>query len=189
MWYLETGAIPISHVISIRRLVYLQTILKKSNNKIVKKVYLAQKRNPCNGDWIKLFDSDKEKYNMTISDEEIEAMTEHDYKSLVKQRVKEKSFEELSIIQNEHSKVKHINFKNINKPQDYLTSKVFKNKTSMLLFKMHCESVRGIKNNFHKLYNGNTFCPFQCQNECDTQPHILRCQKLIEHLGIDHKNN
>ena len=82
---------------------------------------------------------------MTISDEEIEAITEHDYKSLVKQRVKEKSFEELSIIQNEHSKVKHINFENINKPQDYLTSKVFTNKTSMLLFNMRCESVRGIK--------------------------------------------
>ena len=89
MLYLETGAVPISHVISVRRLVYLQTILKKSNNEIVKKVYLAQKRNPCNGDWIKLIDSDKKKYNLTISDEEIEAMTEHDYKSLVKKRVKE----------------------------------------------------------------------------------------------------
>ena len=41
MFYLETGAVPISHAISVRRLVYLQTILKKSNNEIVKKVYLA----------------------------------------------------------------------------------------------------------------------------------------------------
>ena len=116
-------------------------------------------------------------------------MTEHDYKSLVKQIGKEKSFEELSIIQNEHSEVKHINFENIKKPQDYPTSKVITNETSMLLFNMHCECVRGITNSLHKLHNGNTFCPFQCQNEHDTQPHILRCQKLIKHLGIYHKND
>ena len=48
MLYLETGAIPIAHVISVKRLVYFQNILKKQDDEIIKKVYLAQKSNPSN---------------------------------------------------------------------------------------------------------------------------------------------
>ena len=81
--YLETGAIPITHVISVKRLVYLQNILQKHDDSIVKKVYLAQKTNPSNGDWTKLIECDKEKYNLNISDDIIEGMTDSDYKSLV----------------------------------------------------------------------------------------------------------
>ena len=116
MLYLETGAISISNVISVRRLLYLQTILKKTDNEIVKKVYIAQKVSPCNGDWIKLIDSDKEYYNIPLSDEAITEMTEEKYKSFVKSQVKERAFEDLKKIQNEHSKVNNILFEILNKP-------------------------------------------------------------------------
>ena len=83
MLYLKTGAIPITHVISVRRVVFLQNILKKYDDENFKKVYLAQKTNPSNGDWTKLIECDKEKYNLNISDDIIEGMTDSDYKSLV----------------------------------------------------------------------------------------------------------
>ena len=41
MLYLETGALELKHVIAVRRLVYLQKILKKHDEDIVKKVYVA----------------------------------------------------------------------------------------------------------------------------------------------------
>ena len=104
MLYLETGAIPIAHVISVKRLVYFQNILKKQDDDIIKKVYLAQKSNPSNVGWFN--DSEKENYILNISDDFIEAITENKYKSLLKQKVAEKEFEDLKLIQNKHSKVK-----------------------------------------------------------------------------------
>ena len=44
MLYLETGALELKYVIAVRRLVYLQNILKKHDEDIVKKVYVAQKK-------------------------------------------------------------------------------------------------------------------------------------------------
>ena len=46
MLYLETGALTISHVIALRRLLYLKNILGKQDNEVVKKVDIAQKKNP-----------------------------------------------------------------------------------------------------------------------------------------------
>ena len=48
--YLELAALPISYVISARRTVYLKTILKRTNDEIIKQVYYCQKDNPVPGD-------------------------------------------------------------------------------------------------------------------------------------------
>ena len=41
--YLKAGAIPIRFIISSGRLLYLQTIIKRSEDELTKRVYLAQK--------------------------------------------------------------------------------------------------------------------------------------------------
>ena len=124
-----------------------------------------------------------------MSDEVITEMTEEKYKSFVKTQVKERAFEDLKNIQNEHSKVNNIRFENMNKPQEYLTSELSNNKTSKMLFNMRCESVRGIRNNFHKFYSSDTSCPFQCENKKDTQQNVLNCKELIKYISKDHKKN
>ena len=50
MLYLETSEIPVKNVISVRRLVYLHTILKRHDDEITKKVYVAMKENPLKYD-------------------------------------------------------------------------------------------------------------------------------------------
>ena len=75
-------------------------------------------------------------------------MTEEKYKSFVQSQVKERAFEDLKNIQNEDSKVINILFENINKPQEYLTSKVFKNKTGKILFNRRCEESEFVFTNF-----------------------------------------
>ena len=51
-FYLETGALKISHVVAVRRLVYLRNVLEMQDDKGVKKVYNAKKKNPSIGDRI-----------------------------------------------------------------------------------------------------------------------------------------
>ena len=72
MLYLETSEIPVKNVISVRRLVYLHTILKRHDDEITKKVYVAMKENPLKYDWIELISTDKELFpNDTKEDEDM----------------------------------------------------------------------------------------------------------------------
>ena len=50
MLYLKTGALELKIVIAVRRLIYSQYMLKKHDEEIVKKIYIAQKKTPCTGD-------------------------------------------------------------------------------------------------------------------------------------------
>ena len=56
--YLETGAAPIRFLISSRRMIYLQTIVKRSDNEVTKKIYQTQKNDPVRGDNTELVKAD-----------------------------------------------------------------------------------------------------------------------------------
>ena len=49
--YLETSTLSIKHVISVRRMLYLKTILSRHDDEVVKRVYNAIKERPLKGDW------------------------------------------------------------------------------------------------------------------------------------------
>ena len=59
--YLEAGAVPIRFLIYSRRMIYLQTILKRDEGELIKKIYKAQAKNPTPGDFVELLKND---YNM-----------------------------------------------------------------------------------------------------------------------------
>ena len=48
---LEMGALPITHGIRVRRLLYLQIILKRHKDELIMRVYSSQKENPVAGYW------------------------------------------------------------------------------------------------------------------------------------------
>ena len=54
MLFLETSEIPVKHVRSVRRLMYLHTLLKRHDNEITKRVYKAMKEQPLKDDWIQV---------------------------------------------------------------------------------------------------------------------------------------
>ena len=56
--YLEAGAIPIRYIISSRRLIYHQCILKRNYQDLRKRSYSEQKRNPTKGDFVELIRDD-----------------------------------------------------------------------------------------------------------------------------------
>ena len=56
--YLEAGAVPIRFLLSSRRMIYLQTILKRDEGELIRKIYKAQARNPTPGDFVELVKTD-----------------------------------------------------------------------------------------------------------------------------------
>ena len=167
--------IPIRHVVAIRRLCYLKTILDRPEDEILKQVYEAQRKNPCKGDWINLIQEDMENYNINLSDETIKDMNKIDYKKFIKNKVKEKSFGELDIVKRSHDKVRTINFNPTNAGESYLTCGLFNNKQISTLFNLRCQTLKKIENNFHKMFNGDNACPLKCPNKINSQEHMLVC--------------
>jgi hypothetical protein len=96
--YLEMSAIPISYVFSVRRMLYLHTILRRHENEITRKVYQCQKRSPLPGDWCKLVAEDFIKMGLNMSDEVIAQIPEGDYKDLIKSNVHETDGKELETL-------------------------------------------------------------------------------------------
>ena len=134
MLYLETSVLPISNMINARRLHYLQTILKRSNDEIIRKVYTAQKSNPSKRDWINLLQEDMRIIRLDISDRDIEEMDIKEYKDMVNKIVRKQALHQLKSIQKGHKKVKHIPFRQQVTPQEYLTD--HRNRFSRAFVKM-----------------------------------------------------
>ena len=188
MLYLETNLLQIPDIISTRRLMYYQNILKRQDDEIVRKVFVAQQKNPCKGDWIELVLADMKKYNICISEEKISSMSDQQFKVLIKKHINQHSFQELNTIKTGHKKVKDIPHTSTGGAQEYLKSSLFTNKMRSLLYNLRCKSVKGVKDNFHTQFQDNLSCPFQCYNESDTQQHLLLCQGLIPSLTVNQKD-
>ena len=147
---------------------------------------MAQQSSPIKGDWVKLVEEDLQKYNITLSEDNIREMCETQFKRLIKKSIMKHSFSELSKLKMKHTKVSCVKHE-LGGPQEYLTSSKFTNKMSSLLYNLRCQSIRGIKDNFHNQYKEDLSCPLQCLNSSDTQEHVLFCQGLIPHLTEDQK--
>ena len=95
-YYLETGKLKIRHIIAKRRFLFHQNIVKKKDALLLKNIYNAQKLNPNkNGDFYSLITTEKEFYNVSLSDEEICKMSKAAYKKYVNEKVHFKSFSEM----------------------------------------------------------------------------------------------
>ena len=87
MLYLETSEIPVKNVISVRRLMYYQTIMKSHNNETTKKTYLAMQNKPLRNDWIEFLEEDLSSINHSLEDkEDIKISPKRTSKSLSKKQ-------------------------------------------------------------------------------------------------------
>jgi hypothetical protein len=87
LFYLETGKVPIRFVIAKRRLNYLWHVLSRKDDELIKKVYKTQEVKTTKGDWFAMIQSEKKKYDLNNSDEEISKMSRYKFKSLVEKKV------------------------------------------------------------------------------------------------------
>ena len=177
MLYLETGCLPISSLILIRRLLFLHSILHEDSNSLIYRFFLAQLSNPDKGDWALEVKKNIEELQITETLEEIEKMSINRFRSIVIKAVRKTTFKNLIEIKNSHSKVKHIEYSNF-EMQNYLKSNSFTNYEAKFTFHAKCRMLK-IKQNFSQSYKSH-FCPV-CKNENlkDDQPHLLQCDKLV----------
>ena len=131
---------------------------------------------------------DLKKYENYITDETVKSLSKTEFKTIVKKKVKQYAFIECIQLLDSHDKVRHIEYTDMNKAQDYITSRQFSNKQISLLFNLRCQSVRNIKNNFHTFYNNKIDCPFKCFEQVDYEEDILKCDKLVKNLSDKQKN-
>ena len=85
--YQETGAMSVRNVISVRRMLYLKTILDREDHEITMKVYVAMKNNTHKGDWYNLIKEDFAKIGLEIDEETIIATDKDTFKKLIKSSV------------------------------------------------------------------------------------------------------
>ena len=72
---METGTLPITQIITSRRLNYLKHILDKNENELIKRIYNEQKEDPIKGDWFKLVQTDLESIDPNLDEKQIMLMS------------------------------------------------------------------------------------------------------------------
>ena len=65
--YLETNSLPIRFILKIRRIMYLQNILRKDKTEMIRKIYETQKANPSPGDFYNIVTKDMSDVGLTLT--------------------------------------------------------------------------------------------------------------------------
>ena len=124
--YLEAGAIPIRFIISSRRLLYHNNILKRENHELIKRIYKEQLNNPTKGDFVELIQDDFKALNIIQNDDRIKNIKTSTYKDHIKKCTKKAAFNYLVSKQAKHTKVNTIKYTQL-ETQKYMLSSIFRN--------------------------------------------------------------
>ena len=181
--YLETSSQTVSNVISVRRLSYLQVLLKRPTSEVTRKVYEAMKISPLPGDWIQYVKADFKRVGLDMNDTYIKNMKTSHYKNMVKNLVWKTNFAELEEKKINHKKVQHVKYDGKRKAQHYLLNHKFNNEMCSLLFNLRCRSVNTFKENFHSKFGQFPPCDV-CKKNVDSQEHALECEVIRKELTM-----
>ena len=181
--YLETGAIPIRYVIGSRRMCFLQTILKRADNEITKKIFKAQSKSPLKGDFYNLVKEDFRNIDEVMNEAAITETTVKAFKAHIKTKTRIAAFKYLEAKQSHHSKVKNIRYKAL-ETQGYIKSHLFTDKDVSLLFALRSECLKECKANFKSQFQNENeiLCKLCTEMKPDNQQHMVECKELISKI-------
>ena len=108
-------------IISSRRLIYHQELVKRQDQELTKRIYEAQKNDPTPGDFVEMLAGDFNLINKKQNDFEIAMTSTSSYKQTIKSLIKAACFQ-----QKQHWKVKNIQYANL-ETQKYMVSPLFFN--------------------------------------------------------------
>ena len=180
--FLETGKIPIRHIISKKRFMYLWHILKQNDDQLIKKVYDAQKIKCTKGDWYETIQHEKDKYGIAETDEEISKLSKNKFRKLVENKVNSHAFNSLKQKAASHSKslniLDEVKNQGIVKRRSYLKENTLSRSDCQLLFQLRTKML-DVKANFSNMYNKDLTCR-TCKEAgtIENEDHILQCEIL-----------
>ena len=173
--YFETGQKPIRFILACRRILFLQTILHRSQDELIRKVYSAQKADPTDGDFCQLVAADSQLLDCQLSDDQISSMTRYDLKTLVKAKATEAAFRYLLAIKETKTKMDNLSYQRNYQKQPYLER--LSSDQSSLLLALRTRTYRGIRSDFGEMFPSKD-CPLNGCLEADSLPHTLVCREL-----------
>ena len=177
MLYLELGCTPIRFIIMQRRIMFLNYILNENKESLVYRVLEEQIRNPSKNDWILNVQKNLKSLDIHLSIEDIQNIKKEPLRKFVVDKIEEKSYQFLNEKKLKHSKVSHINHKEL-KIQDYLKPENIKdNQLAKFLFSARCRMI-DCRKNFPNKHKNELSCPLPGCEQDDTQVHLLNCDKL-----------
>ena len=94
--YLETGNIPIRFILKARRLNFLWYILNESEESLLRNCFNRQNENPSKGDWVLTVREDLRELGIKLDMEDIKNTGKEEFKSIVKNAVKQSTLSTLS---------------------------------------------------------------------------------------------
>ena len=176
--YLETGLLPISVIIKVRRLNYFHTILTGPSNGMLFKVFKTQWNFPCKGDWTLLVKKDLDDFDIESDLTDIKLKSKETFKKLVKSKARDYAYDSLCNKQKSCNKMENLTYfeHSIQKymvNSDYSYNEVtliFKFRTRMLNFGQNFRAGRDV-----------VWCPL-CHMHIDSQMLILQCPVIEEAL-------
>ena len=182
MLYLETGAKPIRYTIKMRRLMFLQYLLKEDPESMISQFFHAQDRNPLKNDWSLTARQNLEELGLNLNFDDIRKMSKLQFHAKLSKAMSKLAFEYLIKEKNkagEGGKTSHIQFSELS-IQKYLVP--LETSVKMAKFIFHARSrMLDVKNNYKNRKYTDMLCPICCDPEStDSQQHLLVCQDLVE---------
>ena len=171
--YLELGVIPLRFHLMKRRIMYLRSILRRSDGEITKELVLLQKEGCYDGDFYA--QTKRDMASLNVSDTEL-SITKERLKTVLTKKVDNAAYSFLIEKAKSHSKVNELLYNDCN-GAEYFQRQCFTPDLANLLFTFRTRCFL-VKNNFRNNYkNTNILCPL-CHEQDDTQEHLFQCKKI-----------
>ena len=119
---------------------YLQNIMKRSDDELVRRVYSAQKANPVSVDFSELIQWDFKLLGVKLTENEIMFQSKESLKTEIKAKAMSAAFKYLSNKQQQHSKVREIMYPKL-QTQPYIVSPFLKNDEVNFLYALRSRMV------------------------------------------------
>ena len=181
VYLIESGKVPVRFLISVRRIMYWWNIIHVKNTDILPRVYSVQKVSTIQGDWVKLLETDKKLFKITLSDEEMQKVSKFKIKNYLKKASQELTLQYIEGLKEKHSKTQQYDTSRLSLAQ-YLVDSRFTKSERELLFKLRSRTVE-VKNNFQNANPQSLLCDL-CNLFTCTQEHVVSCPVLTPHCKI-----
>ena len=159
---------------------FLQYILKESNDSLINMVFQTQLANPVKDDWCQTARETLEELGLDLKLEEIKFMEKDRLKGLVKKACEDKGLEYLNGKKAGHSKVLHISHLRW-ETQPYLKPNQMSADEAKFIFLLRTRML-DVKINYRNKH-ADLNCPI-CESAEDDQAHLLACSKLVDGMEI-----
>ena len=178
-YYSETSTIPVRFILIGRRLMYLWTLLQKSEKELARNVFETQKLFPVKNDWVLQIKEDLSICNIELTEVEIGCMKKEKFSKIVKSSIRQLSDDYLLKLIGKHSKSE--NLQPQEKIQNYLVNENTTVNEKKLLFLLRSR-MYPVKNNFQQSYSDMS-CSL-CSKSEETQQHLLVCEEITKEIEL-----